>query len=40
MVVVVSANDIDVQCHACCLSKGLEDVRDHLGAEVSNFLPF
>jgi len=39
VVVVLAADDIDVKGHAGSLSEGLEDVRNHLGRQVSNLFP-
>lgn len=40
MVVVLATNDIDVKGDSGSLSERLEDVRDHLGGEISNLFPF
>ena len=38
--IVVAANDVDMQRNASSLGKGLEDVRDHFGGEVADLFSF
>lgn len=40
VVVVLSANDVDVQRDSGTLRERLEHVRDHLGGQVTNLFPF
>lgn len=39
MVVILAAKYVDVKGHSGSLGERLEDVRDHLGREISNLLP-
>lgn len=40
MVIVFSTDDINVQGHAGCHCKGMENMRDHLCRELSDLLAF
>ena len=36
--VILTPENIDMQSDSCCEGERLEDVREHLGGEVSNLL--